>query len=554
MSHPLLQGMGDRIFSGLRRKAITTASRWACEHRIMGGKSFPGPWGFKFHPWTEEMHDSIAISNVGQKAAQMAYTETVLNITFKKIDIDRVDCLYILPAKTPDASDFSASRFDSALELSPYLSNLFSDVKNVGHKRAGATNLYIRGSKSRSGLKSIPAGFIVFDELAEMDQDNIPLAMERAAGQLDKQDWKISTPTIEDANINVYFKQSTMEHFFFPCPHCSRQIELKFPESLIITATKKDDPDLARSHLICYECKHQLSHEDKSTYLADAKWVASKPSDVRGFYIPQLYSTAVTPVDLAKKFITSQSDATSETEFYNSNLGLPHAVAGAQINEEQIRACIGPYHMMTTERIVTRHKIRTIGIDVGRWFHIEIDEWDIPHGAPLSDINLYANPRCIWFGKVADINSVDNLMSQFTIVSGVIDANPERRIAYDFAGRHWGKIKMCFYGQSAAARQLVPSAEVDLAVVVDRTSWLDMSLGRFHRKSILLPMETDQEYMDQIKAPVREYIKDKNGNPIGRYTTPNAKADHYAHARNYSEIALALALGSGVSQNTISPV
>lgn len=557
MGHPLIEAMAERIKTGLRRKAITTASRWACEHRVMGGQSFPGPWTFKHHPWLKDMHDSTAISNVGQKSAQMGYTEVVLNITFKKIDVDRVDCLYILPAQTPDASVFSASRFDPALELSPYLATLFSDVNNVGHKRAGATNLYIRGSRSRSGLKSIPAGFIVFDELAEMDQDNIPLAMERSAGQIEKQDWKISTPTIEDANINVYYKQSTQEHFFFKCPHCSKQIEFKFPDSIIITAQDQYDKKIEDTHLICYECKGRLEHANKVDLLKDGVWISSKfNSDIRGFYINQMYSSAVTPQALAIKFLKAMSDATAETEFYNSNLGLTHAVAGAQLTLEEIRACIGDFKMLLGEKIVTRQKIRTLGTDVGRWLHCVVNEWDIPHGIPLADINLHARPRPIFIGKVPDIASVDRLMRQYNVTFAVIDANPERRMAYDFANRFYGRVKMCFYGRSITARQLVPSPEVDQAINVDRTSWLDITLGRYRRghSGIILPQDVPEEYTDQLRAPVREYIKDKDGNPVGRYTTPDSKADHYAHAQNYSEIALALALGVGESQSMESPL
>ena len=557
MGHPIVEEMAAKIRAGLKRKSITTASKWACEHRIMGGASFPGPWKFNNHPWLKDMHDSTAISNVGQKSAQMGFTEVVLNITFKKIDIDRVDCLYILPAQTPDASVFSASRFDPALELSPYLANLFSDVNNIGHKRAGSTNLYVRGSRSRGGLKSIPAGFIVFDELAEMDQDNIPLAMERSAGQIEKQDWKISTPTIEDANINVYFKQSSQEHFFFPCPSCGRSIELKFPDSIVITAKDKDDPEIHNTHYICYECKNRIEHQGKSEILQKGFWVPQNTkSETRGFYINQMYSPAVTPSDLATKFLKSQNDATAETEYYNSNLGLPHAVAGAQLNEEQIRTCIGGYQMMRFERVLNHNKIRTMGTDVGRWFHNVILEWDIPPRVPLADINLYARPRILLFNKVRDINEVDQLFRQFAIKFGVIDANPERRVAYDYTNRFYGRAKMCFYANSVAARQLVPSAEVDQAVNVDRTSWMDLSLGRFRRgqEGILIPSDVDEEFIDQLKAPVREYIRDKNGNPVGRYTTPEAKADHYAHAMNYAEIALSLAVGIGTSQSIQSPI
>ena len=151
------------------------------------GQPFPGPWSFKYHPWIEEMHDAEEEMIVGQKGAQLAFTECVLNKAFFNIDVKGVSVLYVLPANTPDASDFSKARFDPALELSPHLSKLFSHVKNIGHKRAGSANLYIRGSRSRSQLKSIPVGFIILDEVDEMQQANVPLAFERAAGQRTKQ-------------------------------------------------------------------------------------------------------------------------------------------------------------------------------------------------------------------------------------------------------------------------------------------------------------------------------------------------------------------------------
>ncbi len=557
MSHPLVQAFADRLKTGLRRQSLTTASRWACEHRVMGGKSFPGPWTFKHHPWLKDMHDSKAISNVGQKSAQMGYTETVLNKVFFEMDVNGVDCLYVLPNQRPDASDFSSSRFDPALELSPHLMKLFSEVKNVGHKRAGSANLYIRGSNSRAGLKSIPTGLIIFDEVDEMELENIPLAMERASGQIEKQDWKISTPTIHDTGINHYFNESTQEHFHFKCPMCNQFIELIFPESIIITATELIDPKIEESHLICMKCKGKLHHLDKINFLSEGRWEPLVPtSNTRGFYINQLYSMAMSPVEIARAFIKSQTNAAAEQEFYNSKLGLPHVVSGSQVDDGEINKCIGNFKKIDNQKITRSHKIITMGVDVGRWFHIEVDEWDIPRGCPISDANVYSRPSVIWQGKYADITGVDRLMQQLGVHYCVIDAQPERRIAMQFAIRHWGRVKMCFYYRSSSIRNLVPSPEIEQAIQVDRTSWLDLSLGRFHRgqEGILLPMDTDQEYKDHIKAQVRIYQYDNDGNAVSKYVTPTGKADHYGHARNYAEIAFSLALGVGPTTDIQNPV
>lgn len=552
----MLELMRDRIIAGIRKKAISTASKWAEANRVMG-MPFPGPWRFVHHPWLRDMHDSTAQSNVGQKAAQMGYTETMLNLTFYNIDILRRDCLYVLPAKTPDATDFSASRFGPALELSEYLSSLFSDVQNIGHKRAGAVNLYIRGSKSRAGLKSVPAGFLVLDEVDEMDQENIPLAEERQSGQVSRQDWKISTPTIDGVGINKYFVQSTQEHFFFPCPSCSRMIELLWPDSVVRTGDDPNHPDLKKTHLICTSCKAVLPHEGKKVYLNLGKWVPKKTdTDVRGFYINQLYSPAVEPYKVASLYLKSLADQAAEQEFFNSKLGTTHIVNGARITDEVFNNCISSHKRHIEGGYPNTNRIITMGIDVGRWLHWEIDEWYLPQRAPYGDMNSYAIPKVIGFGKVPSFGDLDNLIWQFGVHFVIIDANPERRLAYAFVQKHYGRAKMCFYTRGVSGRQTVPSPEQDQAINVDRTSWLDMSLGRFQRgqKGIMLPADVDLEYRENLKAQVRVYLKDPDGNPMGKYVTPANSADHYGHARNYAEIALPLALGVGQATNIASPV
>lgn len=538
MDHAIAKLMAERIAAGLKRKSLTSCSRWSQACRVMG-KPFPGPWTFKHHPWLREMHDSDAEMNVGQKSAQMGYTEWALNRTFYMIDVKGVDCLYVLPAQTPDASDFSAARFDAALELSPHLSKLFSDVKNVGHKRAGTTNLYVRGSKSRSGLKSIPTGFIVLDEVDEMEQDNIPLALERAAGQVEKQVLAISTPTIPKTGINKLYMDSTQEHFFFKCPCCSRRTELVFPQCLEITGEDVNDETVANSFLKCKECGGKLQHETKHVWLQNNEWVpgySTRPT--RGFHVNQMYSCTVHPSALAKSYLRSLRDPAEEQEFYNSKLGLPHVVEGAGVTDADIDSCIGEFRKFDRR---PEYGIITMGCDQGRWLHTWIDQWDVPGGIDSTDLNVRSRARTIWYGKLQHFEQLDELMVQFGVSACVIDAHPERRKAYEFASRFFGLVKMCFYGQGVQGKQIHIGKDDEPTITVDRTSWLDLSLGRFRTPGMItLPCDINQEVRAHLKAPVRVYEKDKNGNPVGRYV--NSDDDHYAHARNYSEIALPFAM------------
>jgi len=553
MNKALAKLFVDRLTTGLKRTSISTCSQWAVMYRVMG-QPFAGPFSFTHHPWSKEIHDATNELIVGMKAAQMGFTEVGLNKAFYTIDIIGSSVLYVLPASTPDASDFSASRFDPALDLSPHLRKIFSDVKNVGHKRAGSASLFIRGSRSRSQMKSVPASLIIFDELDEMNRENVVLARERTSGQNISQEFMLSTPRIENRGIDIFFKQSTQEHFFFKCPHCNRLIQLVYPDSLIITAEDPLDPKIEDSHLICTECKHKLDNDDKPTWLSldNSQWVPEKTNRaIRGFAVSQLYSMAKAsrPAVIAAAALKSKTDPTEEQELYNSKLGLCHTVEGARIVDSDIITATKKYRKYenSSPTIWT-----TMGVDVGpKWLYVEIDQYFLTR-KKMYDSTTSTMCRVINEFKLSQFEELDDVMIKYNIMHCVIDAQPERRKSLEFAQRFYGIVNLCYYGQGQATKTISENRE-EMSVTVGRTVWLDSSLMRFKRKTIELPMDTSLEYKDCIKAPVRIYEKDKDGNPIGRYDSGD-KEDHFAHARNYSEIAFTLCInGSGSQPITEQP-
>lgn len=516
------------------------------------GEPFPGPFTFKHHPWLRAMHDSEAEFNVGQKAAQMGYTETMLNLALYHIDINGTSVLYVLPSSHPDATNFSADRFGIAVELSPYLKDLFSEVSNVGHKRTGNANLYIRGSRSRSQLKSIATGVVILDEKDEMTAKNVPLAYERTAGQIKKLIWQISTPSIPGYGINADFEESTQNHFFFRCPHCSRYTELIFPDSFVLVGDSLHDPRLHDSYMQCKECKHPLAHEGKEQYLQDSHWVPQfRDREWTGWYINQLYSPAIKPYDIAKSTILAESDPGHEQELYNSKMGLPRVVKGAGVTDADIIKCLGEY--MSYEAHYG-NRVVTAGIDVGKFFHYVIEEWILPPaGSRIVDINASAVCRLLKAGVTTELKVVEDDLINFRTDFAVIDSQPERRLAIEFANRHYGKIRACSYEMGIEGKQIHLDA-IEPRLKVDRTSWLDLSLGRFKNQTIMLPIDICEEYKQHIKAQVRIYTPDPFGNMTGRWVTPDKKHDHWGHARNYSEIALPLATSTGTTIQIDSPV
>jgi hypothetical protein len=540
----LVADLRAQIGEGLLRSAITLTSDWAMKYRVMG-KPFEGPWSFDHHPWTKEIHDCTNEHICGQKAAQMGYSEAAINRAFKCIDIDRESVLYVLPTERPDAVDFSSSRFDPALEMSPHLRGLFSNTKNLGLKRAGNACLYIRSARSRSQLKSIPAGHLTFDEMDEMEKSAISLARERSSGQENKSEFDISTPTAPDFGINDIFKQSDQRAFIFKCPCCSRLTQLIFPDCMVITAERSHEHSIRDSYYICKECGGKLPHELKYQWLGpdNAYWEAmNKGSMIAGFHINQMYSFVIAPWEFAKNALDAQVSDVDEQEFYNSKLGQPHVVAGSSITDEDLKECEGGYEMARS--VHSDNRLVTMGVDVGKKLHVEITEYLSDPDYKSTDVNLQAQARVIWAGTRDEFEELDQLMLQYKVCCCVIDLQPEQRKAKEFCRRWTGMAYTCTYGNAVSGRDIIEHQDFeDMRVTVDRTSWLDLSLGRFKRQAIKLPIDTSLEYKEQIQAPKRIYKKNSLGEAVGRYV--ESKDDHFAHARNYNEIAFRVATTFG---------
>jgi len=445
--------------------------------------------------------------------------------------------MYALPAQNPDATDFSASRFNPAIELSKHLSSIFS-TSAVGRKTAGIATLYVRGARSTSGFKSVPVPFLACDEVDEWDEKMIPLIRERMSGQHESswEMWRVSTPSIVNHGVHKQFLESSQDHFFFPCPCCGRQTELIFPECFELATDDYLSPDVNKSFIKCKECGGKLPHQTKWEWLANGKWVTGvEGRSIRGFHINQLYSSTMDPGRFSQAFLRAQLNPEDEQEFYNSKLGVPHVVEGARVTDLEIENSLKGFSLDTR---IPKNAFLTMGIDVGTNLHYEITNWLL--GPDTTGYNLHfesvAEPvrigRCLHFDELAI------LIRQYKPFVAVIDANPERRAAVKLANDFHGIVKLCFYGNSRSGHEISVS-KTEPTVTVDRTSWIDLSLGRWHNNTIRLPSDTPQEYKNHIRALVRRYEKDSQGNSVARYV--NVGPDHYAHARNYSEIAFELA-------------
>jgi hypothetical protein len=484
------------------------------------------------------------------KGAQTGVTEAAINRALYTLDKLKRDVLYVLPTSTA-ASDFSKARFGGALEHSPYLKSIFTETNAVNIKRAGANTLYIRGSRGKASLISIPVSELILDELDAMEQQQLWLALERLSGQVHKHVWGISTPTIPDYGIHKVYTGSTQEHFFFKCPSCGRRTELVWPDCIVICGEHTADPRCAESYLKCKECGATLHQQDKPRFLAEGKWESTDANgnkEIRGFQISQLYSFTVSPGELVVAHFRGFGDEFAAKEFHNSKLGLPYIGAGAKVTDGMLDEAIRPY---TTEERRPRYaseKLITMGGDQGKWNPCVVCEW-LPTGRGSSkDLAEAYDCKVLWYGKFADGEVWERfaeLMCEWQVLYAVVDADPELNLARGFCRRFEGHAATCRYREGREGKEVSKTAEDTGApmLTVDRTYWLDAALGRFKTRRIILPRDVNDEFRSNIKSLTRTYVREKTKDkeqPV-KAVYVNTGADHYAHCLAYAEIALQFA-------------
>jgi phage terminase large subunit GpA-like protein len=489
------------------------------------------------------------------KAAQLGVTEAAVNRAFFTLDKLRRDVLYLMPTDN-NATDFSKARFSIALSLSPYLRSLFTDTNAVHIKQTSTNTLYIRGAKGKSNLKSVAVALLVLDEVDEMDPKAVWLAFERLSGQKEGQKnvLGISTPTIPNYGIHKLFLTSTQEHYFFTCPHCDKLTELIWPDCFELLGETISDPRCKDSFIKCKECKQRLEHNAKQYWLANGVWVPSEtnanPEEARGFYVNQLYSSTVSPGDLAIAYHRGVGDEAAMKEFHNSKLGLPFIGHDAQITDEMIDACIRTH---SNNDLPPENSIITMGVDQGKWCHVSIVEWLRGEDMKTKDINQVAIAKLLHFTKFyeEDWDRLCELMRIWQIRACVIDADPQINEARRFARKFHGYVWLCRYRRGLQSREVAVTEEDTGSpmATVDRTNWMSATFSRFKTKPprIWLPKDLSDEYREHIKSPVRTYEKDEHGNPRAVYLETGA--DHFAHSLNYAEIGLYFAAQMLSGQN-----
>jgi phage terminase large subunit GpA-like protein len=266
-------------------KAYGSLGAWAEKTPVMlDGR----PFSFHKHEYLMTPYADNHPHMVEIKAAQMGLTtKAVLRAMYAARYRNFRGILYLFPSRT-DVTEFAKGRIDPLMEDNPdTLGRWLQETDSANIKQIWNCFLYLRGMKSRVGLKSIPVDFLIFDEMDEASPAAADMAMERMSHSEFREVLKLSNPTLPDYGIDKAFQETDQRFWHVKCETCGGYtcLEETFPDCLL---------EIGGSVIrACQKCEAEVNP-------SIGEWVAKHPgvTEKRGYHFSQLFSHYVDPAEI----------------------------------------------------------------------------------------------------------------------------------------------------------------------------------------------------------------------------------------------------------------
>jgi phage terminase large subunit GpA-like protein len=234
-------------------------------------------------------------------AAQLGKSETLLNELGYIVDHAPGPTLFVQPT-VETAKRFSRQRVEPLFSMTPCLAGKVAEVKSRDSRSSMLMKefmgglLIITGANSAVGLRSMPARYLLLDEIdgypADVDGEGDPIGLAEARQRTfaRRKTLKASTPTVAGASaIEAAYEATDQRRYFVPCPHCGEFQILAFGQ---LTWTKLQLPP-EQAVYVCAQCEGRIEERHKTEMLAAGEWrptAEGRNPNARGYHLNALYS------------------------------------------------------------------------------------------------------------------------------------------------------------------------------------------------------------------------------------------------------------------------
>lgn len=550
-----------KAVQGLRPAERFTVSEWAEKKRTLTGGAMPGPWRNSVTPYLVEIMDAFTDDTVEEivfvKPTQVGGTTAMENMIGCLIDQDPAATMVVYPSD--DLAETTAET-----RLVPMIKKCDSTAAKFRESESKKLQLkfrdmwlYLTGANSPADLSSKPIKNLFLDEVdkfpgaSKKEADPVSLARERTKTFFNRKIFLASTPTLKTGHIWKAKEQAEAEkHYFVPCPHCGKYIELKFAQ--IKWPSKEDVPESAdRAEMavyVCQECGAVITDQDKGKMLQAGRWQAVRqrsqhPKSV-AFWMNTLYSPFTRFSDIAREFMRSKDDPELFHNFVNSWLAEPWEDTKLKTNADLVmerQTDLEAYTLPTWTKLITG------GVDVQEnCLYWTIRAW-----------GDYMTSQNIAHGQALSMTEVERVMNtEFSAPDGkkalvslaLIDSGDQTDEVYEFCAMNsdWvlpckGTSTMLSHYRLSTVNKAGSSANGMTLVLVDGGKYKDMIAARMRKPngsgSWMVHKGVDLDYAEQVTAE-HKITERSGGKEVQRWVVKTSHADnHYLDCEVYAAAA-----------------
>lgn len=538
-----------------------TVSQWAERYRVMDSRSSarPGPWRNSVTPYLVGIMDAFNDYSVEEiifvKPTQVGGTESLQNMLGYCIMQDPGPGMLVYPTELL-AESISENRLTPMFQASPELTRRFRErASSKLELQFDSAYLSLCGANSPSSLASKPIRYLFLDEVDKYpsankkEADPISLARERTKTFHNRKIYMCSTPTLRTGHIWKAMEGADVElHYFVPCPHCGKKIELQFKQLKIPSGESGMGND-ERAEAACYVCQccgAVITDGHKPRMLEQGEWKAVRGNRERArvaaFWMNTLYSPFVRFSKVAKEWLDAQGDPERLQNFINSWLAEPW---------ENTR-------LRTTSNMVLERQTDIPELVVPGWAKLLTGGVDVQQGSLYWTIRAWGDhmtSQNIAHGQAADFGEVARVMNleypkedgeKVMVGLALVDSGDQTDDVYDFClqNMEWAlpckgsSRPMMSHYRISAINKSGSAANGMRLVLVDGGRYKDMIAGRMAifngEGSWMVYRGCDQDYAEQVTA--EQKVLDKSGRE--QWVPKRAGADnHYLDCEVYAAAA-----------------
>ena len=523
------------------------------------------PWSFEGHEFQIDIAACTAHKQSIVKCSQVGLSELAARKAAALSALRQgIQIIYTLPSGA-FAQMFAKTRVDPIVDGSKMLSAMADkDTNNTKLKKIGNSFIHFVGTYSASAPISIPASYVISDEVDFSNQDILSEFASRMGHQKESESSNIrfSTPTVDGYSISADYEKSSKGRYAVLCSGCKEWQKPEFLEHVIIPGCEIPVKELTRfdvaamspqtlkdAYLECPECKHDLTDDllDKDK----RKWIHEKPEliDIHaGFKVVPFDVPSVNPVG---RTIGQMVEYKRIASWYNFKLGETFSDSTSKFDLDVIERQTRVVSDFSSSGLV-------MGIDVGK-----TQSW-VAVGAPVVS-TLTGDVESMQIVKLYVLNSANSdqtlgemilrLAHDHLVGTIICDAAPDFTTA-QYLARHLasGRAYGNYYTTSSIFKKEMSFYKVDDRKGIcmsDRTGTLDDLCHMVNNGLIGFPageeMGRVRKHFDAVKRLTGEGTDDDH-NKEGTWVTRQGSDNHWVHAVNYLLIAAQVSNEGGVGR------